>query len=127
MLSLEAQGKENADLVNAISGLCNGVQSGSICGTLSGGACMLAMYDRQIATYSMIPALIAWFKQSYEPLYDGIDCENIVGGNPVNRIIRCTDILLETFLQAKEILEEHGYDLDAVRDESQCCHHQHNP
>ncbi|NLT17733.1 MAG: C_GCAxxG_C_C family protein, partial [Clostridiales bacterium] len=45
MLRLEAEGKQNPDLVRALGGLAGGLGfSGKTCGALTGGACLIAYY-----------------------------------------------------------------------------------
>ncbi len=45
IMALEAQGKENPDLVRAMSGLICGMgYKGKTCGALTGGACFLGLY-----------------------------------------------------------------------------------
>ena len=45
ILALEAEGKENPDLVRAMSGLNGGLGfSGNVCGALTGGCCLLGHF-----------------------------------------------------------------------------------
>ena len=45
ILALEAEGKENPDLVRAMSGLNGGLGfSGNVCGALTGGCCLLGYF-----------------------------------------------------------------------------------
>ena len=43
-LALEAQGRDNPDLVRAMSGLALGMGQGFNCGSLTGGCCVLGLY-----------------------------------------------------------------------------------
>jgi C_GCAxxG_C_C family probable redox protein len=119
LLGLEAQGKTNPDLVRAISGLHGGLGfSGKICGALSGGCCLLALYagrgtseeteDSRLAP--MIRSLVEWFEEEYKKQYGGIDCAEILQGDPRNQISRCPTIMAETFNKVKEILAANNID-----------------
>lgn len=119
ILGLEAQGKTNPDLVRAISGLHGGLGfSGKICGALSGGCCLLALYagrgtseeteDSRLAP--MIRSLVEWFEEEYKKQYGGIDCADILQGDPRNQISRCPTIMAETFNKVKEILAANNID-----------------
>ena len=45
IIGLEAQGKENPDVVRAMSGLVGGLGfCGKTCGALTGGACLIGLY-----------------------------------------------------------------------------------
>ena len=87
-LGLEAQGKENPDLIRAVAGLAGGLGFvGDVCGTLTGGACLLGLYaGKGIAAEEeddrlnlMIRELVDWFKEEFEGLYGGITCAVILG------------------------------------------------
>jgi C_GCAxxG_C_C family probable redox protein len=119
ILGLEAQGKSNPDLVRAISGLHGGLGfSGKLCGALSGGCCLLALYagrgtseeteDSRLPV--MIRSLVEWFEQEYKGKYGGIDCSIILQGDSRNQIARCPTIVAETLNKVKEILAENNFD-----------------
>jgi C_GCAxxG_C_C family probable redox protein len=123
MMGLEAQGKSNPDLVRAMAGLIGGLGfCGKNCGTLTGGACLLALYAGKGTTEevedsrlnSMIKDLVQWFEQEQGSLYGGIDCEKIIGGDARNRMERCPQIVYQTYEKVKEILLENGYDLSGI-------------
>lgn len=120
MMGLEAQGKTNPDLVRAMAGLVGGLGfSGKNCGTLTGGACLLALYAGKGTTEevedsrlnSMIKDLVQWFEQEQGSKYGGIDCQQILGDNTSNRLERCPQIVYQTYEKVKMILFENGYDL----------------
>ena len=119
LLALEAQGKENPDLVRAISGLHGGLGfCGKVCGALSGGCCVLALYAGKGAPDEMedascgpmIRQLVEWFEQEYEPQYGGIDCANIMNNDPRNRLARCPQVVLSTLEKVKELLDANQFD-----------------
>ncbi|WP_435548235.1 C-GCAxxG-C-C family protein [Desulfobacterium sp. N47] len=73
ILSLEAQGKKNPDLVRAMSGLCMGAAgSGNTCGIFTGAACILALYgakgDDNEKENEKLPLMYSelseWFEQT---------------------------------------------------------------
>lgn len=111
-LGLEIKGEENEPLVQAVSGLCLGVRSGLICGALTGAACMMNILDPKNANTEMIPDLVEWFTATYGKEYGGINCADIVRDTPANRTQRCPALIEATYLQAKTILSEYGYDFD---------------
>jgi len=108
-LGLDAMGWENGDLLNAVAGLCKGLYAGLACGTLTGAACLLSLYDKKEAAAHMIPRLVEWFDMTYTPIYGGTSCRDIVGDDPMNRFERCPAIMQSTFETCREILEENGY------------------
>lgn len=113
ILALEAQGKENSDLVRAISGLHGGFgYSGKICGALSGGCCVLALHCGRGAVEEiedtrlnpMIGSLVGWFEDEYRTRYGGIDCSDILEQDPRNRLTRCPAIIRGVHDKIVEIL-----------------------
>jgi C_GCAxxG_C_C family probable redox protein len=123
-LALEAQGKNNPDLVRAVSGLHGGLGfSGKICGALTGGCCLLALYAgkgtvTEMANgnlLSMIQELVHWFEEQYGLQYGGIDCADILEHDFRNQISRCPSVVAETLAKANEILAANGIDLHQSR------------
>ena len=120
ILALDAQGKSNPDLVRAMKGLYGGMGNcGKICGTLTGGACLLALYaakgtpeeqeDSRLNT--MINELVGWFEQECRTRFKtGINCSEILEHDDNNRKTRCPQIVLATFEKAREILAAHNID-----------------
>ena len=120
MLRLEAEGKENPDLVRALGGLAGGLGfNGKACGALTGGACMIAYYASKGSAEEMagdrlngmIASLIGWFDEEVGGQYGGTDCAVILGGDMANRKKRCPQIVEGVYNKAMEILNENGYDL----------------
>lgn len=116
ILALEAEGKEDADLVRAMGGLCGGLgNGGKLCGALTGGACFLSYFagkgeDDEIAHAdcdAMIQALTAWFTQYCAP-YGGTDCADILEGDSRNKIQRCPLLLQGVLENCIGLLEERG-------------------
>ena len=101
IMGLEAQGKSNPDLIRSMSGLAGGLGfTGDTCGALTGGACLLGLYagkgtpeeqeDEKLNL--MISELVDWFSEEYGKAFGGIRCENILGEDPRNRMVRCPNI-----------------------------------
>ena len=99
-------GEENPRLIDAAKGLCLGCHCESLCGCISGAACMLTMIDRQQALEYMIPELAAWFEDEYGT----IDCMDILKDDVNNKFTICPPIIEATYLKAKELLNEVGHD-----------------
>ena len=110
-MGLDAIGDENPELMAAVAGLCGGLHSGLCCGILTGAACLLSMFDQPAAKAVMIPRLTAWFREACAPFYDGISCEEILEGNPANKIDRCPKLMAETYEKCRELLAESGREI----------------
>lgn len=120
LMGLEAQGKEDPDLVRAVHGLCGGIgSSGETCGSLTGAACLLGLYagrglvtempDRRLNL--MLDELVNWFEGEYSARYSGIRCDEILAGDPANQQLRCPGIVVETWQKARDLLAANGYEL----------------
>lgn len=120
LFALEAQGRQNPDLIRAMSGLPAGLGCGKICGALTGGCCLLGLYagkgtaegapDEQLG--EMLRRFVEWFEAEYTGRYGGINCADILADDPRNRLTRCPGIVLESLQQLKAILQESGYAFD---------------
>ncbi len=106
-LGLDLKEEENDQLVQAVSGLCLGMKSGLVCGALTGGACMLTLFDEN--SDEMVQELAEWFRAVYGEKYGGIDCTDITLDDPHRRQMECPDLIQATYLQAKRILSDYGY------------------
>jgi C_GCAxxG_C_C family probable redox protein len=120
MLGLEAQGKDDPDLIRAMHALAGGIGGcGDVCGTLTGGACLLGLYAGRGSAEeaedprlnSMIGELAAWFADTYGQLYGGIHCADILAGDPQNKTSRCPGIVSSAYEKVKELLTTNGFDL----------------
>ncbi len=119
-LGLEAQGKQNPDVVRTMHGLAGGMGfCGDICGALTGGACLLALYagkgtpeeDDDPRLNLMISELLEWFTNEYAGCYGGIHCKEILNDDPRNQSARCPGIVTQTYDQVKTLLLNNGFDL----------------
>jgi hypothetical protein len=110
-MGLDLTGGENPQLLQAVSGLCGGVQDGLLCGALTGGACLLNVVDPLGANAFMVPELAQWFRASMGEAYGGCSCEAIVAGDAGRKRERCPAIVEATWLQARDILRSYGHDI----------------
>lgn len=124
LMGLEAQGKDNVDLVRVMSALAGGLGfSGDICGTLTGGACLLGLYagrgradeEEDPRLNIMIGELVEWFTTEHGRKYGGIRCETILGDDPRSRTTRCPSMILGTYQKVKDLLVQNGFDLSTGR------------
>ncbi len=123
-LGLEAQGKQDPDLIRAMAGLAGGVGfSGDICGALTGGACLLGLYagrgtseeEEHPILNPMIDELVEWFSQEFSECYGGIHCRDIIADDPGNQLTRCPGIVARTYDQVKALLVDNDFDLSEAR------------
>ncbi|HWR41709.1 DVU_1555 family C-GCAxxG-C-C protein [Sporomusa sp.] len=120
IIGLEAQGKENPDVVRAMSGLVGGMGfSGKTCGALTGGVCLIGLYAgkgtaeemEDSRLNDMVRELVGWFEEEAVSQYGGIACDNILENNPMNRMARCPQLVHKTLEKVEEILSANGYDV----------------
>ncbi len=117
-MALEAQGKQNADLVKAMTGLLGGMGCGKTCGALTAGCCVLALHagkdsaelpaDDRLQT--MLSRFVEWFEAEYTARYGGINCAEISQDDMRNKMTRCPTIVIESLEKLKEILAESNYE-----------------
>ena len=107
-MALELRGEENAQLLQAVSGLCGGARSGLTCGAFTGACCALSLFDPALARDEMIPALLDWFTQRW----GSSECRVILDGDPIRKTTLCPGIMQETWAKTRSLLEEYGYDFD---------------
>jgi C_GCAxxG_C_C family probable redox protein len=120
-MALEAQGKQNPDLVRAMSGLLGGMGCGKTCGALTGGCSVLGLHagwgtpdsipDERLA--AMLTEFVEWFETEYTQRYGSIECKEIVGDDMRNKMTRCPRIVMESLARLKEILADYNYEFDA--------------
>ena len=119
-IGLDAQEKQNPDLLRAMSGLANGMGDGLACGVLTGGCCLIGMYagmdgegrDEHGRLPLMLEEYVEWFREEAGQHYGGIVCKIIMHDDPRLRNERCPSLILTAVLKAKEILEANGFELD---------------
>lgn len=116
LMGLEAQGKENPDLVRVMEGLGGGLgRTGNNCGALTGGVCLLGLYagrgsagePRGGQLNSMANDLVMWFEEEYNSL----DCANILDDSLDSGAefpVKCGNIVMGVYNKVQEILETYG-------------------
>ena len=117
-IALEAQGRQNPELVSAMSGLLGGMGCGKTCGALTGGCCVLGLYAGKDAAehnadgrlQGMLDRFVEWFEAEYTARYGGVNCAEIVQDDMRNKMARCPTIVMESLQKLKEILAENNYD-----------------
>ncbi len=123
-MGLDAQGKDNPDLVRTMEGLAGGVGfCGDACGALTGGACLLALYAGRGSAEEetdprlnlMISELYEWFTSEFAQCYGGICCKEILDDDPQNQMTRCPGIVTKTYDKVKGLLLENGFDLSQAK------------
>lgn len=122
---LRLMGRDNPDIVRAMSGLAQGGGcSGELCGALSGALCLIGMYtakgmDSEEALPESVPlmdTLVNWFR-SEMCKGGGITCDAVMGGlsgaAPGCRSMdaaRCGELVARTWEKAITLLAEAGID-----------------
>jgi len=117
-IALEGQGKQNPDLVKAMSGLLGGMGCGKTCGALTAGCCALALHAGKDSAehpaddrlQAMLSRFVEWFDAEYTGRYGGINCADIVQDDMRNKMSRCPTIVIESLEKLKEILAENNYE-----------------
>lgn len=130
-IGLDALGRDNPELLRAMSGLAGGMGCGLACGALTGGCCLIGMYaggDGQgDGEHEKLPRMLEeyvdWFREECEQRFGGSDCAQITGGNPMQRAERCPGLILECVRKAREVLEANGFELDGQSGEEQSWTH----
>ena len=115
VLALEQEGRENPELVRAMSGLGDGCGFfQETCGIMTGAASILAWHagkgaDDEEESAKLLPMLEDfgdWFRQEIGARYAGTRCSEIVGdlvGTDYGKQI-CGSIIFQTFGKVNEIL-----------------------
>jgi C_GCAxxG_C_C family probable redox protein len=121
ILGLEARGKNNPDLVRAMTGLSGGMGfSGGTCGALTGGACLLGLYAGKGSPEEqardkfdlMVTELVDWFKQQAAAEFGGINCADILGDELQYKTVavKCGNVVSATYDKVKELLATYEID-----------------
>lgn len=114
-LILSAQGKENPELVRALSGLCHGIgQSGNACGILTGGCCVLAYLvgwksedDNELPGAKIVQAeYVDWFEEFTTTKWGSINCTAILGETTPDKS-HCHELLAQAWMRLLGILAVH--------------------
>lgn len=124
-LALDAQGRDDPNLVRAMSGLALGMGQGFNCGALSAGCCVIGYYagrggdgEREHPELSaMLDDFTGWFNAAATGQYGGIDCSDIMQFDEGLRRQRCPELIVATWEKVKETLAAHGVDISVPPEE----------
>lgn len=111
-LALDLRGEDNPILVRSLGGLGGGMFLHHNCGTLTGGACVLASYvprtdDQEPGIYQeMVKELVQWF----ETENGSIQCRDLVQPDRQSILAFCPNLIAKTFAKVLEILADYGID-----------------
>lgn len=116
-LGMDITGETDPMLLRAMGGLCGGIGStGDVCGTLTGGCCLIAYFagkgdaeetaDENYA--GMLRELCDWFDESYGQAYGSRKCDDILEGDPFNKPNRCPAMMENVYVKVIEILQSRG-------------------
>ena len=112
-LSMDLRGIDDPFTIRALGALGGGMFAQRACGTLTGGACLLASYfsreegEPEPAAYqNLVRKLAIWFEETY----GSIECRNLVGSDLGRASTLCPRMMAETFAKCLELLEEEGVD-----------------
>lgn len=121
-LVLDAEEKENPDLMKAVQGLCMGVGGmQKTCGVLTGGLAILGLYAGKGKDaeqphpdyFNMVDEYIAWFENEF----GSTDCQDIIGACTISEyksnqslVLKCGDTLKKCYEMVQEILREYNFE-----------------
>ena len=120
LLALEQAGRENPDLVRAMSGLGDGCGFfKETCGIMTGGVSVLALYGAKGTDSEqesdklllMVEEYGDWFEQAVGKQYGGTRCIDItkeLAGTPAVKQI-CGGLVFTAHKKLNEILSRHGF------------------
>jgi C_GCAxxG_C_C family probable redox protein len=121
ILVLQAEGRENYDLIRAANGMCVGMQCQGTCGAISGIIMAFGLYagrgrpedERSEKLRIMSEEFTNWFKEEYKSTL----CRELVTvdiftdeGEEVYPV-KCGEIILKAYNKMKDILLDHDYEL----------------
>ena len=99
-LCLEDLGKENEDLISAMTAFCDGMGEGKICGSLAAAVAALHVADTKKATESWQDEFMDWF---YDTFGD-YDCYGIIEDEEIKKISLCPKIIEDTYMKLREYI-----------------------
>lgn len=121
-LALDAEEKENPDLMKAVQGLCMGVGGlQKTCGVLTGGLAILGLYagkgkDNEPPNpdyFNMVDEYIAWFESEL----GSTECQDIIGACTMaeyqsnqDYALQCGDTLRKSYEKVQEILRDYNFE-----------------
>ena len=122
-MALDAEEKENTDLLRAVNGLCMGVGSvQKTCGVLSGGIAVLGLYAGK-GTDTEYPkpgfsGMVDEFTDWFEDEFGSTQCQDIIGTCSATDFqshqeyrLKCGNVLLKSYQKIQEILQANDFEL----------------
>ena len=119
-MALDAEEKENADLLRAVNGFCIG-STQKTCGVLNGGIAVLGLYagkgtgtERPRPGFTgMVDEFSDWFQNEF----GSTQCQDIIGVLTVTDFqsnqeyrMKCGDILIKSYQKIRQILQENDFE-----------------
>lgn len=98
---LGRMGKENPDMVQAMAGLCFGMNQGKNCGIVTAAMCLLHLADPNAADMENCRDFFEWF----EDAFGSIECDDLLEGNPLNKAEKCPMMIEAAMTKLTELLE----------------------
>ncbi|MDR1657278.1 MAG: C-GCAxxG-C-C family protein [Deltaproteobacteria bacterium] len=133
IMGLRVMGRENQDLIRSMTGLAMGASSGSLCGALTGGLCLISLYVGKGSDYERpvpghripLSSLVSWFIHQELKGQTSPTCAAIfeAGGstldlNTAAPTAACAELVGDTYVKALSLIAEHGLDPTAGREEA---------
>ncbi len=100
-IGLEVREEENEQLIQASRGLCGGLFRQHDCGTLTGAACFLSLWDSEY-TPEMVRDLAKWFQTTY----GSTTCAELIGVGKSNKE-KCFQLMTGTTEKCMELLNKY--------------------
>ncbi|MEA4923075.1 MAG: C-GCAxxG-C-C family protein [Eubacteriaceae bacterium] len=99
-MGLKRMGKENQELVDAMGGLCFGMNQGKNCGIVTAAMCILHLADPKEADMKLCRDFFEWF----EDAFGTIECSELLEGNPLNKVEKCPKMIKAAMEELSDML-----------------------
>ena len=121
-MALDAEEKENPDLLRALNGFCIGIGTApKICGVLTAGIALLGLYAGKgtDTEYSKpgFTEMVDEYSEWFETEFGGRECWELIGVVSITDWttkqeyrLKCGNILLKSYEKIQEILMNHDYE-----------------
>lgn len=112
-LALDLDGRDNPDLLRAVSGLTCGMgHTGHTCGVLTGGACVLGYFtgqgDPEELPHSRAREIVADYVDWFRTQYGTDGCKEILGGDFSRSALVCPAMIEAAYFKLVELLGQYG-------------------
>jgi C_GCAxxG_C_C family probable redox protein len=121
-MALDAEEKENSDVMKAVNGLCMGIGGMQMtCGLLTGGIAILGLYagkgkdseQPHPEFFNMVAEYTDWFEEEF----GSTECKDIIGECSMaeyksnqSLLSKCGDMLIKCYVKLQEILSEYDFE-----------------